>query len=87
MSLIRPPVLAGWKGACTDMDSYDPDEVIRWREGPRYFGLKKSQLSDGINRGLIPAPFFLVEGGRAKGWTRRQIAEHHQPRQASSSGK
>jgi hypothetical protein len=69
------------------MDQYDLDEVIRWREGPRFFGLKKSQLSDAVNRGLIPAPFSLVEGGWAKGWTRRQIAEHHASRQAASSGK
>jgi predicted DNA-binding transcriptional regulator AlpA len=70
-----------------DLQDADPDQVVRWSEGPRYFGVKKSQLSDAINKGLIPTPFRLVEGGRAKGWTRRQIAEHHQSRvKASSSG-
>jgi predicted DNA-binding transcriptional regulator AlpA len=55
----------------------EPDQLVRWIDGPKYFGLQKSQLDENIRKGLIPAPFPIVEGGRAKAWTGRQIREHH----------
>lgn len=54
----------------------DPDAIIRRDQGPKYFGLKRTQLDEGIRRGVIPRPFVLIEGGRATGWTGRQIIEH-----------
>ena len=42
----------------------DPNEIIRREDGPKYFGLKRSQLDEQIKRGAIPRPFPLVEGGR-----------------------
>ena len=59
----------------------EPDQLVRWIDGPKYFGLRKSQLDDNIRKGLIPTPFAIVEGGRAKAWTGRQILEHHARRQ------
>jgi hypothetical protein len=64
-----------------NLKGLEPDELVRWRDGPKYFGLQKSQLNDNIDKGLIPAPFPIVEGGRAKAWTGRQILEHHKRRQ------
>jgi predicted DNA-binding transcriptional regulator AlpA len=63
----------------------DPDQLVRWTEGPKYFGLRKSQLDENIRKGLIPAPFAIVEGGRGKAWTGRQILEHHARRFAAAS--
>jgi predicted DNA-binding transcriptional regulator AlpA len=65
----------------------EPDEVVRWKEGPKYFGLEKSQLDENIKKGLIPAPFEIVEGGKAKAWTGRQITEHHRRRQEAAQQK
>jgi hypothetical protein len=62
----------------------EPDELVRWQDGPRYFGLEKSQLDEAIKDGKIPPPFPVVEGGRAKAWTGRQILEHHGRRQAAA---
>jgi predicted DNA-binding transcriptional regulator AlpA len=61
----------------------DPDQIVRRAQGPRYFGLKKSQLAEAIKDGKIPAPFPLVEGGRATGWLGRQIIAHHHRRIAA----
>jgi predicted DNA-binding transcriptional regulator AlpA len=61
----------------------EPDQLVRWIDGPKYFGLRKSQLDENIRKGLIPRPFPIVEGGRAKAWTGRQILEHQQQRQAA----
>ena len=63
----------------------DPDEIVRWKNGPKYFGLRPSQLNENIKKGLIPPPFPLVEGGRGKGWTGRMIQDHHQSRQATAT--
>jgi predicted DNA-binding transcriptional regulator AlpA len=61
----------------------DPNEIIRRELGPKYFGLRRSQLDELIKKGAIPKPFPLVEGGRATGWLGRQIIEHHRRRLAS----
>jgi hypothetical protein len=60
----------------------DPAAAYRYREGPRLFGLQKSQLNDAIKAGLIPAPFPVVEGGNAKIWIGIQIIEHRRQRMA-----
>jgi predicted DNA-binding transcriptional regulator AlpA len=63
----------------------EPDELVRWQDGPRYFGLAKSRLDEAIKKGLIPPPFPVVEGGRAKAWTGRQILEHQARRLAAAN--
>jgi len=62
----------------------DPGAAYRWREGPRLFGLQKSQLSEAIRAGLIPAPFAVVEGGKAKIWLGEQIIQHRRERIAAA---
>lgn len=56
----------------------DPNQIVRWSEGSKYFGYKHTQLDEKIKSGEIPAPFSLSDSGRAKGWTGRQIIEHQQ---------
>ena len=42
--------------------------VLRMRELREKLRLSPSHIYSLINRGLFPAPFPLVPGGRAKGW-------------------
>jgi prophage regulatory protein len=42
--------------------------IIRMRELREKLRLSPSHIYDLISRGLFPAPFRLVPGGRAKGW-------------------
>jgi hypothetical protein len=53
-----------------------PNEIVRKSRGPKYFGLKRTQLGEAIKKKLIPPPFALTEGGRAEGWTGQQIIDH-----------
>jgi predicted DNA-binding transcriptional regulator AlpA len=62
-----------------------PNEIVRKSQGPRYFGLKKSQLKEAIQKGLIEPPFPLVEGGRATGWTGQTIIDHQQRRKDAAA--
>jgi predicted DNA-binding transcriptional regulator AlpA len=61
----------------------DPDAIIPREEGPKYFGLKRSRLDEGIKSGVIPRPFPLTEGGRKTGWLGQQIIDHHRRRIAA----
>ena len=67
-----------------DADGLHPNEIVRYGEGARYFGYRHSQLGEKIKSGEIPAPFSLSDGGRAKGWTGRQILEHQRARLAAA---
>ena len=42
--------------------------ILRMRELREKLRLSPSHIYALINRGLFPAPFQLVPGGRAKGW-------------------
>jgi hypothetical protein len=53
-----------------------PQQIVRKSDGPKYFGLKRSQLEEAIKNHLVPAPFPLTEGGRARGWLGQQIIDH-----------
>jgi predicted DNA-binding transcriptional regulator AlpA len=53
-----------------------PRQIVRKADGPKYFGLKRSQLEAAIKNRLVPQPFALTEGGRARGWLGQQIIEH-----------
>jgi hypothetical protein len=55
-----------------------PNEIVRWYEGPKYFGLKLTQLREKVEAGEIPPPMVLSDTGRAKGWFGSQIIEHHE---------
>ena len=61
-----------------EIKELDPNQIVRWSEGRKYFGYKHTQLDEKIKSGEIPAPFPLSNTGRAKGWTGRQIIEHQQ---------
>ena len=56
----------------------DPHQVVRWHEGPKYFGYKLTQQDEKIKLGEIPAPLRLSDSGKAKGWFGSQIIEHQQ---------
>jgi hypothetical protein len=64
----------------TQIDELHPNQIVRFRDGPKFFGLKHTQLQEAIDRGEIEEPFALTDSGRAKGWTGAQILEHHRKR-------
>lgn len=71
-----------------DLDlALDPNQIIRWSQGEKYFGFKHSQLAVKIEAGEIPRPFLLSENGRAVGWTGKQIIAHHRRRVALTAAK
>lgn len=68
-------------------DKLHPNEIVRWKDAPRFFGLKKSQLDDKIKAGEIEPPMSLSASGRAKGFTGQQIIEHQQRQRELSKRK
>ena len=50
-----------------------PNEIVRLRDGKRYFGFGPTALAEKIKNGEIPKPIKL--GLRARGWTGAQIIE------------
>ena len=59
----------------------DPDQIVRYAQGKKYFGYGATQLREKIRNRELPEPFDLSDTGYAKGWTGRQIIEHHRQRQ------
>jgi hypothetical protein len=57
-----------------------PNEIVRFRDGPKYFGLGMTQINEKIKAGEIEPPMALSDSGRAKGWTGQQIINHQQRR-------
>jgi hypothetical protein len=57
--------------------NFDPLEIVRYVDGPKVFGLKPSALKAKIDAGKIPKPMPLSDGGRALGWTRQMVMDHH----------
>jgi predicted DNA-binding transcriptional regulator AlpA len=53
-----------------------PNEIVRLKDGPRYFGFSPTQIDVKIKTGEIPPPMALSATGRARGWTGAQILEH-----------
>jgi predicted DNA-binding transcriptional regulator AlpA len=66
-------------------DQLHPNEIVRFNQGPRYFGYKRTALDDKIKAGEIPLPFPLSDDGRAKGWTGQQILDHQAKRVAAAA--
>ncbi len=54
----------------------DPHQIVRRKDGPKYFGYKHAALEEKIRSGDIPMPITLSEKGRATGWTGQQIIDH-----------
>jgi predicted DNA-binding transcriptional regulator AlpA len=67
------------------LEGLHPDQLVRQKDGGKYFGLGHTRLDEAIKAGLIPRPFSVLPGGRAKGWTGRQIIEHHRKRQEAEA--
>jgi predicted DNA-binding transcriptional regulator AlpA len=53
-----------------------PNEIVRLKDGPKYYGLSPTQIDAKIKTGEIPAPIPLSASGRAKGWLGHQIIDH-----------
>ena len=60
------------------VEGLHPNEIVRWKDAPKYFGLGKTQLDEKIKAGEIDPPIALSASGRAKGFTGQQIIEHQQ---------
>jgi predicted DNA-binding transcriptional regulator AlpA len=50
-----------------------PNDIVRKRDGAKYFGYKHTQIDEQIKRGAIPKPIKL--GPRAVGWLGSQIID------------
>jgi predicted DNA-binding transcriptional regulator AlpA len=61
-----------------------PDQIYRASEARKYFGYKATQLDEKIKTGEIPAPIYLSDTGRARGWFGRQIIKWQSEREAAS---
>ena len=64
-----------------------PNQIVRYSEGRKYFGYGASQLAEKIKQRELPEPIPLSDTGYAKGWTGRQIIEHHRRLQALAIAK
>ncbi len=53
-----------------------PNQIVRLKDGPRYFGLSENRIYEKIKAGEIPAPMSLSATGRARGWLGSQILEY-----------
>jgi predicted DNA-binding transcriptional regulator AlpA len=71
----------------SDTKELHPNEIVRWHDGPKYFGYKLTQQAERIKSGDIPKPFALSEAGRAKAWTGAMIIEHQQRQRELSKRK
>jgi predicted DNA-binding transcriptional regulator AlpA len=61
-----------------------PNEIVRWVDGPRYFGSQHTQMQLFIKLGEIPEPMVLC--GRARGWLGSTIIEWQRKRAAKLGG-
>jgi predicted DNA-binding transcriptional regulator AlpA len=52
------------------------DEIVRLKNGPKFFGVGKSTLAAMVKKGQVPKPTHFSE--RCAGWTMRQIREWQQ---------
>jgi hypothetical protein len=61
-----------------ELSPLHPLEIVRERDGPKYFGYRLTQLKELVNAGEIPAPMLLgPPPSRARGWTGEQIIAYH----------
>lgn len=50
------------------------DEVVRLKDGPKYFGVGKSRLAEMVAKGIVPKPIHFSE--RCVGWLGSAIHEY-----------
>jgi predicted DNA-binding transcriptional regulator AlpA len=50
------------------------DQVVRLKDGPKFFGVGRSKLAEMIQKGAIPKP--LRFGPRCVGWLGAQIHQY-----------
>jgi predicted DNA-binding transcriptional regulator AlpA len=50
-----------------------PNDIVRFKDGPRVYGMSPTAIRDGIKLGDIEEPMRL--GQRALGWTGQQILD------------
>jgi predicted DNA-binding transcriptional regulator AlpA len=62
-----------------------PDDFYRMSEAERFFGYRHSRLPEAIEKGAIPKPIAISDGGRAKGWFGRQIIAWQKEREAKAA--
>jgi predicted DNA-binding transcriptional regulator AlpA len=62
-----------------------PNEVVRWIDGPRYFGFQHTQMQLYIKTGEIPKPIALC-GPRSKGWLGETILAWQRKRAEKLAG-
>jgi prophage regulatory protein len=62
----------------SEVAALSPNEIVRLRDGRKYFGYGPTTLTDKIKTGEIPAPIKL--GDRARGWLGSQILEWQRQR-------
>lgn len=59
-----------------NVSELDPNQIIRLRQGRKYFGFGPTQLDLKIKSGEVPKPLALSDTGHAKGWLGSQIIAH-----------
>lgn len=60
--------------------------VIRMKRLLEKYPYSESSIYAQIKRGLFPAPFALIEGGRARGWFEDEIDQYLSARENSVKG-
>lgn len=50
------------------------DEIVRLKDGPRYFGMGRTKIREAVEKGTIPKPIHFSE--RCIGWLGKQIHEY-----------
>jgi hypothetical protein len=56
----------------------DDNVIIRWRDGEKYFGWRKTALKAKIRTGEIPRPYPAGPDGRASFWYGWQVNRHNE---------
>ncbi len=61
-------------------------QIIRYEDGPAYFGYQMTALAEKIKAGEIPEPKFLAPfPSRSRGWTGEQIIKWHRDLDAAQA--
>jgi len=55
---------------------YRPRRGLRMRQVEAKTGLKRSQITDAVHRGIFPKPFRVLPGGRALIFDEQEIDDH-----------
>jgi hypothetical protein len=89
---LRQPTLATHAGLRrrkmpeTEIKELNPHQIIRYEDGPAFFGYRPTVLAEKIKEGSIPTPKYLAPApSRARGWTGQQIIDHHRALDAAQA--